>query len=105
MIIVEGMTLHHAYDYTHSFIYAGNDKVIPGLKALSAACGKHNVPVIGQLFHAGRAVRASHDGSKPKVYSASAVPDERYRVIPMEMPGAMVREIIDAYVEAATRID
>jgi len=104
LIIVEGMTFHNTYDYTHSFIYAGDDNVIPGLNALSNACSKHNVPVIGQLFHAGRAVRASHDGSKPRVYSASAVPDERYRMIPMEMPGDLVWEIIDAYVAAAVRI-
>lgn len=103
LIVIEGMTFHPSYDYRHAFIYAGDDAVIPGLERLHAACRAHDVPVIGQLFHAGRAVRASHDGSRPRVYSASAVADERYRVVPMEMPADMVWEVIEAYVQAARR--
>lgn len=104
LIIIEGMTFHSTYDYQHAFIYAGDDAVIPGLARLHAACRAYEVPVMGQLFHAGRAVRASHDGSRPRVYSASAVADDRYRIVPMEMPSDMVWDIIESYVAAARRI-
>ena len=60
--------------------------------------------MFGQLFHAGRGVRLSHDGSRPLSYSASDVADERYRVVPVPMPNDMVWEIIDSYAAAAGRL-
>ncbi|MFT5503525.1 MAG: 2,4-dienoyl-CoA reductase-like NADH-dependent reductase (Old Yellow Enzyme family) [Gammaproteobacteria bacterium] len=104
LIILEGMTLHPSYGFKESFLYAGSDDIIKGLNKLGEACRAHDTPVFGQLFHAGRAVRLSHDGSKPVTYSASDVPDERYRVIPVPMPHDMVWEMIESYVEAAGRL-
>ena len=104
LIIVEGMTLHPSYGFKESFLYAGSDNIIPGMKKLGDACRKFDTPVFGQLFHAGRAVRLSHDGSKPVIYSASDIADERYRVIPVPMPNEMVWEVIESYVNAAGRL-
>ena len=104
LIIIEGMTFHSTYDYKDAFVYAGDNAVIPGLSRLHKVCKAYDVPVFGQLFHAGRAVRLSHDGSKPLAYSASSVADERYRTIPVAMPNAMVWEIIDEYARAAGRL-
>ena len=75
------MTHHPSYGYKESFLYAGSDDIIPGMNKLARACREFDTPVFGQLFHAGRAVRLSHDGSRPLTYSASDIPDERYRVI------------------------
>ncbi len=104
LIILEGMTLHPSYGYKESFLYAGSDDIIPGMKNLGKACRQLGTPVFGQLFHAGRAVRLSHDGSKPLTYSASDIPDERYRVVSVPMPNDMVWEIIESYVDAAGRL-
>ncbi|MGI9319613.1 MAG: FAD-dependent oxidoreductase [bacterium] len=104
LIILEGMTLHPSYGFEEAFLYAGDDKVIPGLRRLGDACRRHGTKLFGQLFHAGRAVRLSHDGSRPLAYSASDVPDERYRVTPVPMPNAMVWEIIDSYARSADRL-
>ncbi len=104
LIIMESMTLHPSYGFEEAFLYAGSDKIIPGLKRLGKACRRHGTPVFGQLFHAGRGVRLSHDGSRPLGYSASDVPDERYRVIPVPMSNEMVWEIIESYVNAAGRL-
>lgn len=104
LIILEGMTHHPSYGYKESFLYAGSDDIIPGMKKLGNACREFDTPVFGQLFHAGRAVRLSHDGSKPLTYSASDIPDERYRVISVPMSNEMVWEIIDSYVNAASRL-
>ena len=49
-------------------------------------------------------MRLSRDGSRPLSYSASDVPDERYRVVPVPMPNEMVWELIESYVEAAGRL-
>ena len=104
LIILESMTLHPSYSFEESFLYAGSDKIIPGLKRLGQICRSQGTPVFGQLFHAGRAVRLSRDGSRPVTYSASDIPDERYRVIPKSMPNEMVWEMIDSYVNAAGRL-
>lgn len=104
LIILEGMTLHPSYGFKEAFLYAGDDEIIPGLKRLGKACRHYDTKVFGQLFHAGRAVRLSQDGSRPITYSASDVPDERYRVVPVPMPNEMVWELIESYVDAAGRL-
>ncbi|MBX2839475.1 MAG: FAD-dependent oxidoreductase [Gammaproteobacteria bacterium] len=104
LIVLEGMTHHPSYGYKEAFLYAGSDDLIPGLKRLGKACREYDTPVFGQLFHAGRAVRLSHDGSRPLTYSASDIPDERYRVVSVPMPNEMVWEIIESYVDAAGRL-
>jgi len=104
LIILEGMTVHPSYGFEESFLYAGSDRIIDGLNRLGERCRAEGTPVFGQLFHAGRGVRLSHDGSRPLSYSASDVPDERYRVVPVPMPNEMVWEIIDSYADAAGRL-
>lgn len=104
LIILEGMTLHPSYGYKEAFLYAGSDNIIDGMSRLRNACQQFDTAVFGQLFHAGRAVRLSHDGSKPLTYSASDIPDERYRVVSVPMPNDMVWEIIDSYASAAGRL-
>jgi 2,4-dienoyl-CoA reductase-like NADH-dependent reductase (Old Yellow Enzyme family) len=104
LIIMESMTVHPSYGFEDAFLYAGSDRIIEGLKQLGQRCRSEGTPVFGQLFHAGRGVRLSHDGSRPRSYSASDVPDERYRVVPVPMPNEMVWELIESYVDAAGRL-
>ena len=104
LIIMESMTVHPSYDFENAFLYAGSDRIIEGLNRLGERCRSEGTPVFGQLFHAGRGVRLSHDGSRPRSYSASDAPDERYRVVPIPMPHDMVWELIESYVDAAGRL-
>jgi len=104
LIILEGMAFHPSFEFESAYLNAGRDTIIPGLKKLSTACREHGTLVFGQLFHAGRAVRYTHDGSKPLIYSPSDIPDDRYRVVPRPMPNEMVWEVIDSYAKAAVRL-
>ena len=104
LIIMESMTLHPSYGFEEAFLYAGSDRIIPGLRRLGDTCRARGTPVFGQLFHAGRGVRLSHDGSRPLSYSASDIPDERYRVVPVPMSNDMVWEMIQSYIDAAGRL-
>jgi 2,4-dienoyl-CoA reductase-like NADH-dependent reductase (Old Yellow Enzyme family) len=104
LIIMESMTVHPSYGFEDAFLYAGSDRIVDGLNRLAMECRAEGTAVFGQLFHAGRGVRLSHDGSRPLSYSASDVPDERYRVVPVPMPNAMVRELIESYIDAAGRL-
>ena len=104
LIILEGMAFHPSFEFESAYLNAGRDTIIPGLKKLSRTCKEHGTLVFGQLFHAGRAVRYTHDGSKPLIYSPSDIPDDRYRVVPRPMPNEMVWEVIDSYAKAAVRL-
>ena len=104
LIILEGMAFHPSFAFESAYLNAGRDDIIPGMKKLSRACGAHGAAVFGQLFHAGRSVRYSHDGSRPLVFSASDTPDDRYRVVPVPMPNDMVWEVIESYATAAARL-
>ncbi len=103
LIILEGMNLHPTYRFPDLFLIADDDACIPGLRKLGELCHAEDCKHFGQLFHAGRAVRASHDGSRGVSYSASESPDERYKVVPAPMPKRMVREIVAAHGDAARR--
>ncbi len=85
LIVLEGMGFDATFGYPELYLFAGTDDCIPGFRRLADACHGHGCKVFGQLFHAGRAVRASHDGSRPVTYSASDTPDERLRVVPVPM--------------------
>ena len=104
LIILEGMAFHPSFAFESAYLNAGRDDIIPGMTELARACRGHGTAVFGQLFHAGRSVRYSHDGSRPLVFSASDTPDDRYRVVPIPMPNDMVWEVIESYATAATRL-
>lgn len=104
LIILEGMAFHPSFAFESAYLNAGRDDIIPGMTELSRACSAHGTAVFGQLFHAGRSVRYSHDGSRPLVFSASDTPDDRYRVVPIPMPNDMIWEVIESYATAAARL-
>ncbi|MDH3673251.1 MAG: FAD-dependent oxidoreductase [Gammaproteobacteria bacterium] len=105
LIVLEGMGFDPTFGFPDLYLYAGTDACIPGFARLAEACHAHDCKVFAQLFHAGRAVRASHDGSRPATYSASDIPDERYRVVPAPMTSQIVRDVINAYGDAAARFE
>ena len=105
LIIVEGMGFDATFGYPELYLYAGTDACIPGFRRLGDACHAHGCKVFAQLFHAGRAVRASHDGSRPVTYSASDTPDERYRVVPVPMSQRVIDGVVAAYGDAAARFE
>ncbi len=105
LIVLEGVGFDTTFGYPELYLYAGTDACIPGFRRLADACHAHGCKVFGQLFHAGRAVRASHDGSRPVTYSASDTPDERYRVVPVPMSQRVIDGVVAAYGDAARRFE
>ncbi len=104
LIILEGMALHETHAFPSGYLIATRDEIIPGMKRLKTACARHGTAVIGQLFHAGRSIRSSHDGSRPRVYSASDEPDDRYRVVSVPMSKALIADVVAGYASAARRL-
>jgi 2,4-dienoyl-CoA reductase-like NADH-dependent reductase (Old Yellow Enzyme family) len=104
LIILQVAGVHDSARYTTHVLMATTDDCIPGYKKIADACHAHGTTVFGQLFHPGREVMESQDGTAPVAYAPSAVPNERFHVMPRPLTRRMIREIIDGYGSAARRL-
>jgi 2,4-dienoyl-CoA reductase-like NADH-dependent reductase (Old Yellow Enzyme family) len=104
LIIVQVAGVHETARYTSHLLMATDDVCIDGYARLADACHAEGAAVFGQLFHPGREIMESADGSAPVAYSASAVPTERFHVMPRALPVDMIEEIIAGYGASAGRL-
>jgi 2,4-dienoyl-CoA reductase-like NADH-dependent reductase (Old Yellow Enzyme family) len=104
LVIVEVAAVHETAVFTTHTILATNDDCIPGYRRIVEACHAHGCKVFGQLFHPGREIVESMDGSAPVSYAPSAVPNERFHVMPMPMSRALIAEVVAGYGDAARRM-
>lgn len=104
LIIVEVAGVHETAYYTPRTLSATSDACIPPYRALAKAVGAYDCRLFGQLFHAGREMTYTRDGTIPATWSASAVPNERARMVPRPMSRAFIAEIVEGYGAAAGRL-
>ena len=104
LLVMQVAGVHETARYTSHLIMATTDDCIPGYKDVVAACKPYGTKLFGQLFHPGREIMESGDGTVPVAYAPSAVPNERFHVMPKPMTRAMIHEIIDGYAAAALRL-
>ncbi|MHA1599657.1 MAG: oxidoreductase, partial [Alphaproteobacteria bacterium] len=103
MIVMEAAAVHSTGMRGGNVIDATRDDCVPGYARIAESCGAHGVPVIGQLFHAGREMTFRGDGSRVVSYAPSVVPSERHKVMPREMPASLILEIVKGHGDAAKR--
>ena len=104
LIVVQVAGVHETARYTSHLLMATDDACIEGYARLADGCHAEGAVVFGQLFHPGREIMESADGSAPVAYSASAVPTERFHVMPRALPVDMIEDIIAGYGAAAGRL-
>lgn len=104
LVIVQVAGVHESARYTSHILMVTDDGCIPGYRRLADACRAHGCAVFGQLFHPGREIMESQDGSAPVAYSASAVPTERFHVTPRPLSLGMIGDIVDGYARGAERL-
>ena len=105
LIVIQVAGVHPTARYTSSELTADTDEAIPGYTALAEAIHRHGATVFGQLFHGGREIMDTEDGTLAVAWAPSAVPTERFHVMPRAMPEALIREIIDGFGAAAARLE
>ena len=105
LIVVQVAGVHESARYTAHILMATDDSCIDGFARLAATVHEGGATIFGQLFHPGREVMESRDGSSPVALAPSAVPNERFRVMPRAMSTAEVEEIIEGYAQAASRLE
>jgi len=105
LIVVQVAGVHPTAKYTSHVLMADTDDCIPGYRRLAEAGHAHGCAVFGQLFHGGREIMESEDGSLPVALAPSAVPTERFHVIPRAMPVPLVQEVVAGFGTAAGRLE
>ncbi|MGC8470951.1 MAG: FAD-dependent oxidoreductase [Acidimicrobiales bacterium] len=104
LIVMQAAGVHETARYTSHVLMAADDSCIAGYEKVADAVRPHGTRLFGQLFHPGREVMESQDGSAPVALAPSAVPNERFHVMPRAMSEEMIAEIVASYGRAARRL-
>ena len=104
LIVVQVAGVHESARYTSHVLMATDDRCIEGYAALAHAVHEYGTVVVGQLFHPGREVMESSDGTRPVALAPSSVPTERFRVMPRALSLDEIDEIVEGYAAAAHRL-
>ena len=97
LIIVEAARAHPSGDSGRPAIRAYDPACIPGYARIAAACHAHDCRVFGQLSHPGREMPQAADGTLAVAVAPSAVPNERFHVMPKPLGLAQIDEIAEGY--------
>ncbi len=104
LIVVQVAGVHPSARYTSHVLMADDDTCVPGYTHLAEVLHAEGAVVFAQLFHDGRELMESEDGTLPVALAPSAVPNERFHVMPRAMPTSLVRELVACYAASAARM-
>lgn len=104
LIITQVAGVHETARYTSHLLMATTDACIPGYRRLAEAVHAEGAVIFSQLFHPGREIMESADGLLAVAYAPSAVPNERFHVMPRALSLEVIEEIIAGYASAAARL-
>ena len=85
-------------------LFAFDDVVIPGYARLVTQAHAHGTKVFAQLHHGGREAHRQGDGTLPVPVAPSAIPNERFLMMPRELTAARIRDIVGYFASAADRM-
>jgi 2,4-dienoyl-CoA reductase-like NADH-dependent reductase (Old Yellow Enzyme family) len=104
LIVLQVSGIHETARYTAEMLMATDDSSVPGYRRIAEAAHPHGCKVFAQLFHPGREIMESQDGSLPVTYSASSVENDRFHSISRPMTSVLIAEVIQGYGDAALRM-
>lgn len=104
IIVLQVAGVHESAKYSSSILMADTDDCIPGYRAMVEAIKPHGTVLLGQLFHDGREMMESQDGSLAVALAPSSVPNERFHVMPRAMPLPLIEEIVACFGSSARRL-
>ncbi len=104
LIVTQVTGVHETARYTSHLLMGVSDECIAPYRRLADAVHGHGTRIFAQLFHPGREIMETSDGTAPVAYAPSISPSERFHVIPRALSLAMIEEIVAGYGEAARRM-
>ncbi len=104
LIVIQVASVHPTAFYTTHILQGHHDGCIPGYRRLAEAVHGEGAAIFGQLFHPGREILSTEDGSASVAWSSSSTPNERFHVMPRAMSKDMINEIVQGYADSAARL-
>jgi len=104
LTIIEAARVHPTGNSGRPAIRAYDPACIDGYAALAQACQPHGCRVFAQLSHPGREMTLAADGTHAVAYAPSAVPNERFHVMPRALTPALIDEIIAGFETSAAHM-
>ncbi|MBC6439683.1 MAG: FAD-dependent oxidoreductase [Rhodospirillales bacterium] len=101
LIVAEVAGVHQTAHFADNFLQADTPACIPGYRRLAEAVHGHGAALFGQLFHPGREVQSTPDGTLATAYAPSSVPNERFHIMPRSMSDALIEEVIEGFGRSA----
>jgi 2,4-dienoyl-CoA reductase-like NADH-dependent reductase (Old Yellow Enzyme family)/thioredoxin reductase len=104
LIVLQVSGVHETARYTNHVLMATDDSTIPGYRRVAEAVHGFGAVIFGQLFHPGRELAEAEGGLLTVAYAPSAVPNERFRVMPRPLKPSLIHAIVSGYGDAARRM-
>ncbi|KAA0084580.1 FAD-dependent oxidoreductase [Mycolicibacterium sp. P9-64] len=104
LIVMQVAGVHETARYTSHVLMITDDSCIPGYRRLAEAVHERDCKLISQIFHPGREIMESQDGALPVPLAPSAIPSERFHVMPQAVDIELLQEIIAGYASGAVRL-
>ena len=104
LIVLQVSGVHETARYTNHVLMATDDSAIAGYRRVAEAVHRFDTVLFGQLFHPGREMAEADGGLLNVAYAPSAVPNERFHVMPRPLKRPMIRAIVGGYGDAARRM-
>ena len=105
LIVAQVTGVHDSARYTNHVLMGTDDDCIQGFRILAETVHKEGAKLFVQLFHPGREMTESLDGTAPIAWAPSVSPSERFHVIPRAITEEMIQEILDGYGKVAKRLE
>lgn len=101
LIVSEIVAVHETAGFSRDLLKVDSREVIPAYARLVEACHRQGTKIFAQLFHPGREILSAYGGMLPVAWAPSAVPNERFHIMPKPMPVSMIEEIVAGFGAAA----
>ena len=104
LIITEAAMVSEDSVVSASHLVVADDSIIPSLSQLARRVQAHGTRLFGQLFHLGHEKFQEVDGRRAVAPGPSSDPSERYHTAARAMKTGEIRNLVNRYGEAATRM-
>ncbi len=101
LIVTEIIAIHETAMFSGQLLMALDESCIPHYRKLAERVHPYGSKLFAQLFHQGRELLSSTSGLIPPAFAPSAVPNERFHIMPQPMSGDLVKDVIAGYAKAA----
>jgi len=105
LIISEIIAIHETAAFSGQLLSVDKATDLTRYQQLADACSQHDCRLFAQLFHPGREILASKSGFQPIAYAPSAIPTERFHILPKPMSAALIKDIIKGFGDSASTLE